>query len=188
MTEEDEYNSQEQQSQAFLGNNVINDPLEKKWGQKRKQASSSDREKAEQMPVEERPDLANQPNEFGWQPTRQKTSQLCDIRHRRAIRNTMAINSRVELSFVAMDPSRKSVARPNFDQFIPVLRNCRQLFRTAAGTFVREIDELRKPSCDGHDLADNLYVAVISILSNGMKVRTNRVDHELIVLDSAACR
>ena len=70
MTKENQRHRDQKQSDASLRNDAVNEPLEQQRREQREQAAGRDAQKAGQVPVQKRPNLLDQPDEFRWQPVR----------------------------------------------------------------------------------------------------------------------
>jgi hypothetical protein len=68
MTQEDQAYSGNQQSYLPARQNLINQPFQNQWREKRERAAESDAEETGNMPAKEGPDLPEQPSHFGRDP------------------------------------------------------------------------------------------------------------------------
>jgi hypothetical protein len=68
MTQEDQAYRGNQQSYLPARQNLINQPFQNQWREKRERAAESDAEETGNMPAKEGPDLPEQPSHFGRDP------------------------------------------------------------------------------------------------------------------------
>jgi hypothetical protein len=114
VTEENQRHCEQQQSDASLRNDAVDEPLKQQGREQGEKAAGRDAEETGQVPVQKWPNLFHQPDEFSGQPVR--ASLLGDGGQRWASRMLVKSANHIELKDADMVLSRKWVFRSDFDQ------------------------------------------------------------------------